>query len=288
VRRTALLLVLAGTAGGPLLAAPPPLLVRYSVSESVHAVTPRGERDQALKGTVSVAGARALWRVTAGTFPRSVAAAALAEEGGITLLDPKEKQAARVREDEFAALFDAVPQAAAGGATYRDVEASVVRDGAGRPFQDRPTSLYHVSFKYTLSLILPGRVTRVTSVTAGTIETLELPDAGSPFDDLLRLFSARGEARPPLKRELDKVSGLPVRVRVESVAETSFELTGPPAAPSAEHPARPLKTTTRTERTLSELVTAPFAAADSALFVVPEDYRTRGIERLVTLGNAFP
>jgi hypothetical protein len=267
---------------------PPPVpLVTYEIVESRHAMTPRGERDSAIKGTVTVAGERARWDLQAGVFPRSRATAALIGRGGYTLLDSREGVSADATREDFEALF--VPKAgepAAAPPVVRDLALSVRPDGAGRTFEGMPTMRWRVELKWTLAVALPGVVSSVRHTTRGTIETADVPDARSPFDGLLRLFVARGEAREALLSELGKISGLPVLVSLESTSEPSAEMLSGAAGAASERPAA--ATTTTVKRVVSKLTRGNLRPEDEAVFASPPGYKSRGLERLLVEGPSLP
>jgi hypothetical protein len=264
---------------------PPPVpLVRYEMVESLHAMTPRGERDSAVKGTVTVAGDRARWDLAAGTFPRSHVTGALVARGRFTLLDIKEGVSADATRDDFDSLF--LPKAgepAAAAPVVRDLVAIVRTDGAGRTFEGLPTTRWRVEVKWTLSVSLPGTVNTIRHTTRGTIETADVPEARSPFDAMARLFTARGEAREALLSELGKVTGFPVFVALDSTAEPSTEVLSSGSAPGADRPAASATTTTTTtvKRVVSKLTRGKLRPEDEAVFAVPPGFKSRGLERLL-------
>lgn len=252
--------------------------------ESLHAMTPRGERASAIKGTVTVAGDRARWDLEAGTFPRSRVTAALAVRGGFALLDTKDGVSAEATRADFDALFlPKAGEAAAAVPVVRDVLASVRRDGSGRIFEGMPTARWHVELKWTLAVSLPGSVNTIRHATRGTIETADVPEARSPFDSVSRLFSARDDARERLLSELGKVAGFPVFVTLDSVAEPSTETLSSGPAPGTDRPA-PVATTTTIKRVVSKLTRGKLRPEDEAAFDVPPGFKSRGLERLLLDG----
>lgn len=285
-----LALALLGGAAPQAPATPTPLparLVRYEIVESRHSLTPRGERDEALAGTVLVAGDRARWDLTSGVFPRSRATAALVHRDGLTLLDTKEGIAAEAGRGDFEALF--VPKAAespAASPVVRDLSVSVRSDGAGRTFEGMPTARWSVELRWSLVVTLPGGVNAIRHTTRGTIETVDLPEALSFFDGLSRLFAARGEAREALEAELRKVAGLPVAVSLSSEAEASGEPVAPAAAAGALE--RPFRTTTTIRRAVSKLERGRLRPEDEVRFTVPPGFKSRGLERLLQDGPGLP
>lgn len=265
----ALLLVIAG----PLL--------RYDVRESVSATTPRGSDDRALVGRTTVAGENVLWELTAGTFPRSSAQAALVDRGAVTLLNRKEGVYAAASREDFDALF--VPRTGdETGASFtpRDVAVSVEPEGEGRPFLDSPTHRWRVEAKWRLAVQAPGRAGSVESELSGTIVAApELAGARTPFDDPLRLVPVRGTVREALARELSKVKGLPVTVSLTLTTEARSERLGAAPGPP-DGAARTPRTQTRILRELSNPQRRPAREADGALFVVPPEFHSRALERL--------
>ena len=263
------------------LGAPVGTLVRYEIVESMRALTPSGPRNRALAGTVSALGGKARWELSGGHFPGVAARSAIADGGALVLLDPEASLATPVSREEFEGLFQS-PQGPAGSssASIRDLSASVARDGNGAPFDGSQTERWSVRCKYTLVSAQPGRVVRVTVEVSGTIETIPEPAAPrTPFDDLLRLFHARGEVREALAAQLLKVTGLPVKVRLDSSTEALAEAVGAPGGAEAPAPVRASSTTTRT---VSNLSRRPAAEGDEALFAVPESYRSLPLERART------
>ncbi len=272
-----------------IAAAPPPeLLVTYSVVQSVRATTPRGSREQAVSGTVSVAGERARWELTGSTFPGTRTTVAVGDAGGVTLVDLNEKLAAAATWDEFHGLFHrASAEAGPASAALSASEASVTPEGPGPVRDGIVTSRYRVSFSWTMKLALPGRLVTVTYASRGTVDAADgFRDARSGFDDVLTFFVARGDAREKLAAELRKIGGLPVSVALETESEVRTEPAGAPAAPGPL-PA-PLRTTGSATRTLSALARRARTTADAALFAPPEDVRTRSFDRLLLREVALP
>ena len=265
------------------LGAPAGTLVRYEVVETMRALTPSGPRNRALAGTVSALGGKARWDLSGGRFPGVAARAAITDGGALVLLDPEASLATPVSREEFEGLFQPAPgPAGLSTAAIRDLSASVVRDGNGVPFDGSPTERWAVRCKYQLVTAQPGRIVRVTAEVSGTIETAPEPAAPpTPFDDLLRLFHARGEVREALALQLLKVNGLPVRVRLDATSEALAEAVGAPGDTGAGSPARATSTTTRT---VSNLSRRPAAEGDETLFAVPESYRSLPLERARTEG----
>ncbi|HQR44611.1 MAG TPA: hypothetical protein PLB02_12705 [Thermoanaerobaculia bacterium] len=272
-------LILAAAAA---LAAPPPTLVRYELVESTRSLTPTGSREQALKGTVVTAGGKARWDMPGARLPGVTARAALFDGASLFLLDPDESTVSPLSREEFDELFQAPPGPRDGPpAATKDLVVWVERDGDGPPLGGTPTARWTVGCTYTLVAAQPGRLVRVRHETRGTVETLEEGGlAPTPFDDLLRLVRVRGEAREALGRELQKVSGLPVRVRFEASAEALAEASGP----GGGAPASPVRSTSTTTRTVSILERRPLGKDDAALFTVPDAYRPRPLSQLKTEG----
>jgi hypothetical protein len=277
----ALLLAAAGLSG------PPATLVRYEVEEATRALTPAGPRGEALAGTVTAMGGKARWDLPASRFPGVGARTALSDGGALVLLDPDTSVATSVSPEEFEGLFQPSPgPQGPSSTTIRDLSASVVRDGNGAPFEGAPTERYAVRCAYTLVTAQPGRLVRVTYEVSGRIETVVEPAlTPTPFDGLLRLFRAHGEAREALAAQLQKVTGLPVRVRLEAVSEALAEGVGTASGAGADRPARATSTTTRT---VSNLRRRPAAEVDTTLFRVPESYRSLPLERVRKGGPPLP
>lgn len=261
------------------LAAPDASLVRYDVEETTRALTPSGPQNRALAGTVRALGEKARWELSGGRFPGVAARTAIADGATLVLLDPEASAYTPVSLEEFDGLF-VTPPGPEGLATteLKDVAASAVRSGDGSPFEGRPAARYKVSVSFVLVTTQAGRVVRLKHQAGGIIETVELepPSVPTPFDGLMRLFRVRGAARTALATELLKVTGLPVRVRLDASSEAISEGVGPGGTPSGSPPVRATWTTTRT---LSRLERRAATNADAALFVVPESYRFRPLER---------
>jgi hypothetical protein len=276
-----LLLAAAFLSGASPVEAPVrPGLASYDVTESSRSITPAGESGRAWTGTVRVAGGRARWELSHGTFPRSSAAVAIADGPVVTLLDVKERVSASATLADFAALFQGRPAAEGSTAfTVRDVSVRLDPDGKGRAFQGRPTARYALEAGWTLVVSTPGRVARVTTEVKGAVETLEEPAARSAFDGLGRLIPARGEAADALDVELAKLPGLPVSAVLDVVSRFSAEAAGMPSATAP--PSRPVETRQTITRRVSNLAARPGVASDDALFAIPDDFHTRGLDRIV-------
>jgi hypothetical protein len=277
------------------VAAPAPpreALVTYTVVQSVRATTPRGSREKALAGTVSVAGKRGRWELTASTFPGTRATVALADAEGVTLVDTGQKLAATATWDEFRRLFQpASEEAGPASAALAASEASVTPEGPGPVRDGIPTSRYRIAFSWTLKLAQPGRLATVSYTARGTVDAADgFRGARSGFDDLLPLFVARGEAREKLAAELGKIGGLPLSVAIETDSEVRTEpVAAPGGGPAAPGPLpAPLRTTGSASRTVSALARRGEAPADAALFVLPEDVRTRSLDWLLTPRASLP
>ena len=269
----------------PPNAAPPPL-VTYELVESTRSVTPAGERIVSTGGTVAVRGSRARWDLTHGTFPRSSASSVVAGADDFTLLDRQEKLAASASAADFVALFSGWPSdPGAAAPAVRDVSVALRPDGKGRAFQDRPTSRFLLSAAWTVVLSAPGRITRVKTEAAGVVETADLPEALSPLDSLARLLPARGEAREVLEAELAKVTGLPVFAEITVTSTSSTEMAGIPSG--TVPPPKHVSARSTTTRRVRDLAVRAGAGGDEALVSVPEDFRTRGLDRLVR-GREMP
>jgi len=266
--------------------------VTYAVIQSVRATTPRGSREQAVSGTVSVAGERARWELTGSTFPGTRTTLAVGDSSGVTLVDLNEKLAAAATWGEFGGLFQrASGEAGPASATLAASEASVTPEGPGPVRDGIATSRYRVSFSWTLKLAQPGRLVTVTYASRGTVDAADgFHDARSGFDELLTLFVARGDAREKLAAQLRTIGGLPVSVALETDSEVRTEPAGAPgSAPAAPGPLpAPLRTTGSATRTVSALARRAGTKADTALFAPPEDVRTRSLDRLLTREPALP
>lgn len=263
---------------------PPAEIIVYQVTETVRARTPAGERETALVGTMSMAGDKARWEISAGTFPHLTASVALSDEGRVSLLDRREKIVAETTPAEFQTLLAGKGASDSGPASFatRAVSASVSGEGAGKAFQSLRTERFRVKVGWTLAVSIPGRVGQVKSEISGTIETLS-PDVDGPrssFDDLTRLFAAPAAVMETLEPELAKIRGLPVSVALEMTSEMTGEPVAMPGG-GLGGPESPLRSTRVIKRVVSGLTWRPFAAPDRELFAVPEDYRSRGLDRLV-------
>jgi hypothetical protein len=280
-----LVLAAALLAGAAPAAAPDrPVLASYDVVEATRTVTPAGERNAGTAGTVRVAGARARWELPHGSFPRSSASAAISDGPLVTLLDAKERLAASATADEFTALFRGRPATeGSAAASLRDVSVRLAPDGKGRSFEGRATSKFLLEAKWTLVLATTGRVARVTTEIQGAIETVDEPAARSPFDGLARLVPARGEAAEALDAELAKLPGLPVVVALDVTSKAVSEQAGMPSG--TEPPRRPVETRQTITRRLSNLSARKGTAADEALFAIPDDFHSRGLDRIAPGGE---
>jgi len=266
--------------GAPSAVSPPrPALASYDVTESVRTVSPAGETARATGGTVRVSGGRARWELSHGTFPRSSAAVAIADGALVTLLDPKERLAASATSEDFTALFRGRPATeGSAAASLRDVAVRVTPDGPGRAFEGRPTARYALDASWTLVLSTTGRVARVTTSVTGTIEVVDEPAARSAFDALGRLLPARGEAAEALDAELAKLPGVPVLAALDVASKSTVEQPGMPSG--TEPPRRPIESRQTIARKLANLAVRPGAAADDSLFAIPDDFHSRGLDRL--------
>jgi hypothetical protein len=278
------LALLAVALAAPSAEVPPnaalPPLVTYELLESTRSVTPAGERTVSAGGTVAVRGSRARWDLTHGTFPRSSASSVVAGADGVTLLDRQEKLAASASAADFVALFSGRPSdPGAAAPAVRDVTVALRPDGEGRAFQDLPTSRFRLEAVWTIVLSAPGRITRVKTEAAGVIETADLPEALSSLDSLARFLPARGEAREAFGKELEKVTGLPVFAEITVTSTSSTEVPGIPSG--TEPPPKPATTRSTATRRVRNLAVRPGKRGDEALVSVPEDFRTRGLDRLV-------
>jgi hypothetical protein len=229
---------------------------------------------------VRVAGDRARWELTAGTFPRSSASVAIADGPVVTLLDPKEKLSASATADDFVSLFRGRPATAGSGAvTVHDVSVRLKPDGRGHAFEGRPTARYVLEAAWTLVVSTTGRIARVATELKGTIETVDEPAARSAFDGLGRLILARGDAADALDSELAKLEGLPVLAVLEIESRSTAEAAGMPSG--REPPRRPAGSRQTITRRVSNLVVRKGAASDDAFFAIPDDFHTRALDRIV-------
>jgi hypothetical protein len=279
-------LVAAPSAEAPAAADNLPPLVTYELAESTRSVTPAGERTVSVGGTVVARGGDARWELTHGTFPRSSATSVVAGRDGLTLLDREAKVAARATPSDFADLFFGRPSDPGSAApALRDVSAVLRRDGAGRPFQERPTSRFRLEAAWTVVLSSQGRITRVKTEATGIVESVEMPEAQTPLDSLHRLLTARGAASEALDAELTKVTGLPVFVEISVSSTSSTEAPGLPSG--TEPPPKPLTAHSTVTRRVRSLATRAGVRGDEARVAVPEDFRTRSLDRLL-VGRAVP
>jgi hypothetical protein len=275
-----LVLAAALTAGAAPADAPArPVLASYEVTESARTVTPAGERTAGLAGSVRVSGGRARWELPHGAFPRSSASVVIASGTGMTLLAPRERLAAQASEDDFASLFRGRPAPEGSAAvSQRDVAATLTPEGSGRSFEGRPSSKFLLEARWTIVLATSGLVSRVTTEVRGVIETVHEPAAQSSFDALGRLLPARGEAAEALDAALAKLRGFPVSVALDVTSKAVSEQAGMPS--TSEPPRRPVETRRSVSRRVAGLSVRAGSPADDALFAVPEDFHTRGLERL--------
>jgi hypothetical protein len=273
-------------------AQPPEPVVTYAVVQSVRAATPRGSREQALAGAVAVSGERVRWELSGSTFPGTRTTLAVGDAGGVTLVDLREKLAAAATWDEFRRLFQqASSEAGPAAATLAASEASVTAEGPGPARDGIATSRYRVSFSWTMRLAQPGRLVTVAYAARGTVDAADgFRDGRSGFDDLLPLFVARGEAREKLTAELGKIGGLPVAVALETESEVKSEpAAAPGSAPAVPGPLpAPLRTTGSVTRTVSALARRAGTKGDAALFSVPDDVRSRSLDRLLLREASLP
>ncbi|HEY3350950.1 MAG TPA: hypothetical protein VGM13_14325 [Thermoanaerobaculia bacterium] len=264
----------------PAAAPERPVFASYDVVESTRSVTPAGERTSGAAGSVKVAGGRARWELPHGSFPRSSASVAISDGALMTLLDPKERIAASATADEFTALFRGRPATEGSAATsLRDVSVRLAPDGKGRLVEGRPTAKYLLEARWTLVLTTTGRIARVTTEIKGVIETVDEAAARSPFDGLGRLVPARGEAAEALDAELAKLPGLPVSAALDVTSKVVSEQAGMPSG--TEPPPRPAEARQTITRRLTNLVVRKGVASDDALFAIPADFHSRGLDRIV-------
>ncbi|MEO8586215.1 MAG: hypothetical protein ABI584_08635 [Acidobacteriota bacterium] len=269
----------------PLVEAPAaadklPAFVTYALTESVRSVTPAGARTVSAGGTVVARGGDARWDLTHGTFPRSSATSVVTGRDGLVLLDREAKTAALATPSGFADLFQGRPSdPGAAAPAVRDVSVGLRRDGAGRPFQERPTTRFRLEAAWTVVLSSPGRITRVKTAATGGVETVEMNEAQSPLDALLRLFPARGTAREALDAELTKVTGLPVFVEISVTSTSSAEAPGIPSG--TEPPPTPVTAHSTVTRRVESLAARPGVRDDEARVAVPKDFRSISLDRLL-------
>jgi hypothetical protein len=205
---------------------------------------------------------------------------AIADGPLVTLLDPREKLAASATSDDFAALFRGRPATeGSAAASLRDVSVRLAPDGKVRHFEGRSASTFVLEARWTLVLTSMGRVARVTTEIRGVIETVDEPAARSAFDGFARLVPARGAAADALEAELAKLPGLPVTAVLDVTSKAVSETAGMPAG--AEPPPRPAETRQTISRRLSNLAVRRGVASDDALFAIPENYHSRGLDRVV-------
>jgi hypothetical protein len=266
---------LAGAAGEKV-----PELVTYTLEEKTSAVTPNGERISGLAAKVSVAGERARVELSGSALPGLRGSLVLLDGRNVVVLDPKQKDGARLGDAGLAGLFSSAPadEGAGAGFRLRDKTISVSRDGTGAPFQGTATARWRVLVNSSLNVTTPGRVATIHDVTKGVIETVEIPEAVSELDDLGRLFRIPSEAKAALLEELVRVTGFPVRAEISSEREVTAEAIGATASENALD--RPMRTTLRSARKVTELKSRPLARRDEALFAVPEGVSLRDPSRL--------
>ncbi len=279
-------LVAAASPEAPAAADSLPPLVTYELTESTRSVTPAGERTVSAGGTVVARGGDARWELAHGTFPRSSATSVVTNRGGLVLLDREAKVAARATLSEFADLFLGRPSdPGSASPAVKDISVVLRSDGAGRPFQESPTSRFRLEAAWTVVLSSPGRITRVKTEASGVVESVEMLEALSPLDALLRLLPARGAAREALDAELAKVTGLPVFVEISLTSTSSTEAPGIPSG--TEPPPKPLTAHSTVTRRVRSLAVRPGVRGDESRVAVPEDFHTRTLDRLL-VGRAMP
>lgn len=280
--RTAAALVLALPATLAARAEQPHLLFSYDLAEGTETVTPAGTKHRAIEGPVRVVKEDARWDLVRGALPRSSVTTVIGSWRGLTFVDRGAKLSARATAFAFRDLFR-TPRGKDGDlAAVRVGEVAVEVGGPSRaePFEGWPSQRRRFTFAYTATAASPGgdRKTRVAG--SGTLDTIEEPAAAWPaLDDLRRLFDVPAEVDVRLAEAFGGVSGLPVAVTVETRTETTGERTG--TGSSLGGPSRPAVTTARTTRRLSRLSIRQATVEDRNLFLLPDDVRTVGIERLV-------
>lgn len=279
------LALVVGLAAPPAAAAEPPgpRVARYTLAEFRKSVSAGGERASAVRGTVVASGGAARWDLTTGTFPRSTATSFLVGDRSAWLLDRDAPVAARASMDDLRALF--VPRADGDSgpfqAAVRDLSVEAAEPAAGPPFQGRATRRHRLDAKWSLVTSSPGRVGRIRTRLAATLDVLEeAPDeARSPLDDASRLFDVPAEALEALAPHLGAIRGWPVRVVVTTEAELSSEGVGGAAGPSEER--APVTVRSEARREVSDLAVRAAAPGEAAALALGEEIRLVGIERLV-------
>lgn len=254
--------------------------VEYSLVERIRSSGPSGGATvRAVGGKVVVSGGRARWTLEGGTFPRSAATAALLDgRGGLVLLDVPSRLLSTIPATDLPTLFRPEPSSETGStsSSYRDLEVRADRAGAGRPAGGEPTVRWVLHGRWIMATLVPGRVLSILATVEATIDAAEgLEGARTQFDDLVRLFPARGEAAEAIARELEAIRGLPVRVSATTTSETLGETAGG-GAPGG----LPSRATIESLREVKDLVRRRPVPADAALLAVPEDFRSIPPERL--------
>ena len=167
--------------------------------------------------------------------------------------------------------------------SLRDVSVRLTPDGAGRAFEGRPTARYALEASWTLVLATTGRVARVATSLKGTIEVLDEPAARSAFDAFGRLVPARGAAAEALEAELARLPGLPVSASLDVASKSTVEQPGMPSG--TEPPRRPVEAHQTITRKVANLAVRPGTGSDEALFAIPDDFHSRGLDRLAPAGD---
>jgi hypothetical protein len=199
-----------------------------------------------------------------GTLPRSSVTTVIGSWRGLTFVDCGAKLSAPATSSALRDLFRTPRGSDEGPSGVRVGEVEVEVGSASRvaPFEGWPAQRRGLSFAYTLTITVAGGVRRTRITGSGTIDTIEEPAAAWPaLDDLRRLFDVPAEVDERLATALAGVSGLPVAVTVETRSETPGE--------------------TKATRRLSGLSIRQATVEDRNVFLLPDDVRTVGIERLV-------
>ena len=260
----------------------PHLLFSYDLAEAYRTVTPAGTTERAIAGSVRVIKEDGRLDLVRGTLPRSSVTTVIGSWRGLTLVDRGAKVAAAATSSVLRALFRAPRGSNEGLSGVRAGEVEVETGSASRvaPFEGWPAQRRVLSFAYTLTVTVAEGVRKTRVTGSATIDTIEEPAAAWPaLDDLRRLFDVPAEVEERLAKAPEGVSGLPVAVTVETRTEVTGEKRGKGASPGAT--SRPPSATTKAARRLSRLSIREATVEDRDVFLLPDDVRTVGIERLV-------
>jgi hypothetical protein len=264
----------------------PAKLFQYEVSESRKVTSPRGTAIESAGGTIVVSGGKARWSVTNGAFPRSSVSAVVAGSDGFVFLSRENQLAALGTRDDFDALFKGSPAADAGGLgnfTYSEIECQVSEKTKDGPSQLEKNAIWKIEARWVLRVLLPGRAVSIRNRVTGTLESSrKLTPATTPFDDPFRLLPIRGAAGEKVRKEIERIEGKIVAFNIEMTSEqTGTE--GLTAGETSSTPSTPVRTTTVVERKTSGFLERPMAKAEAHLFEIPEDYKLRSPERILSL-----